>query len=53
MALLPDIAFPSVVIAMKDIKEEMRKVAGAGGKVLGAYGDHVNWDVRLVPRFGG
>ena len=26
---------PSVVIAVDDIKEAMRKVAGAGGKVLG------------------
>jgi predicted enzyme related to lactoylglutathione lyase len=27
--------YPSIVIAVDDIKEAMRKVAGAGGKVLG------------------
>lgn len=31
--------YPSVVIAVEDIKEHMRKVEKAGGKVLGEPGD--------------
>jgi uncharacterized protein len=31
--------YPSVVIRVDDIKEHMKKVEQAGGKVLGGYGD--------------